>query len=129
MSDAVPYVAGLFCNRSLRTGPHFSLDDFLAGTWLVSVGGRRICRQGCALRRSRDTRKATENNVNRVAIVHRGGSRVPSKTRCRVAPTRGGLTMELQSPHVVAIPESTADLDRLGDEIAALATHLDAATA
>src|SRR5687767_14958119 len=45
------------------------------------------------------------------------------------SPKQGGLTMELPSPHVIAAPESTAELDRLGDEIAALATHLDAATA
>jgi 5-methylcytosine-specific restriction endonuclease McrA len=37
--------------------------------------------------------------------------------------------MEIQTLHVVATHESMAELDRLGDEIAELAVHLDAATA
>ncbi len=37
--------------------------------------------------------------------------------------------MEIGTPHVVATAEPIAELDRLGDEIAELATHLDAATA
>src|SRR5688572_26907940 len=37
--------------------------------------------------------------------------------------------MELHSPHVIATPEHIAELDRLGDEIAELSAHLDAATA
>jgi hypothetical protein len=37
--------------------------------------------------------------------------------------------MEIQSPEVIPTPEHVATLDRLGDEIAELAAHLDAATA
>jgi hypothetical protein len=37
--------------------------------------------------------------------------------------------MELHSPNVLAIPETVAELDRLGDEIAELSAHLEAATA
>ncbi len=37
--------------------------------------------------------------------------------------------METESLHVVATSEPTAELDRLGDEIAEVAAHLDAATA
>ena len=37
--------------------------------------------------------------------------------------------MEIQSPHTLATPEPVADLDRLGDEIAVLSAHLEAATA
>ena len=37
--------------------------------------------------------------------------------------------MEIGTLHVVATPEPVAELERLGDEIAALAVHLDAATA
>jgi hypothetical protein len=37
--------------------------------------------------------------------------------------------MEIANLHVVATPEPVAELDRLGDEIAELAAHLDAATA
>ena len=37
--------------------------------------------------------------------------------------------MEIHSPHVVATPERLVELDRLGNEIAELSAHLDAATA
>src|SRR5438445_8641410 len=37
--------------------------------------------------------------------------------------------MEISSPEVQATHELVADLDRLGDQIAELSTHLDAATA
>jgi hypothetical protein len=37
--------------------------------------------------------------------------------------------MEISTRHVVATPEHIAELDRLGDEIAKLSAHLDAATA
>ena len=39
------------------------------------------------------------------------------------------MEMQINSPDVIATPESVADLDRLGDEIAELSAHLDAATA
>src|SRR5437762_13952802 len=50
-------------------------------------------------------------------ILSSDGSGAPPKPGCRVAPAEGGLVMELRS------------LDRLGDEIAELAAHVDAATA
>src|SRR5256714_1867419 len=56
-------------------------------------------------------------SVNRVAIAARRASQMAPKLGCRVAPAEGGLVMELLS------------LDRLGDEIAELSAHLDAATA
>jgi hypothetical protein len=37
--------------------------------------------------------------------------------------------MEINTLHVVATAEPVAELDRLGDEIAELSAHLDAATA
>ena len=37
--------------------------------------------------------------------------------------------MEMQSPEVIPTPEHVAALERLGDEIAELSAHLDAATA
>ena len=37
--------------------------------------------------------------------------------------------MEIHSPNITATPERIAELDRLGDEIAELSAHLDAATA
>jgi hypothetical protein len=39
------------------------------------------------------------------------------------------IAMDIRSPEVVATPEHIAELDRLGDEIAELSAHLDAATA
>ena len=41
----------------------------------------------------------------------------------------GGLTMKIDSPTAVAAQDHAADLDRLGDEIAELSAHLDAAMA
>jgi hypothetical protein len=37
--------------------------------------------------------------------------------------------MDIQSPNTLAIPQHNVDLDRLGDEIAVLSAHLDAASA
>ena len=37
--------------------------------------------------------------------------------------------MDIQSPKILGTPERVAALDRLGDEIAELSAHLDAATA
>ena len=37
--------------------------------------------------------------------------------------------MEIQSPNTLATPEPVAELDRLGDEIAVLSAHIEAATA
>jgi hypothetical protein len=52
------------------------------------------------------------------AIIDACGTfQMPPKLGCRVAPAEGGLAMHLRS------------LDQLGDEIAELSAHLDAATA
>src|SRR6266550_3683403 len=56
-------------------------------------------------------------NVDRAAIAAYCASRVAPKPGCRVAPAEGGLAMD------------TLSLDRLGNEIAELAAHLEAATA
>src|SRR5437773_3952510 len=50
------------------------------------------------------------------------------KRGCRVAAASGGFLM-ISSPEVRATHELVADLDRLGDEIAELSAHLDAAKA
>src|SRR3989449_3583295 len=52
-----------------------------------------------------------------VAVAARRASQVAAKLGCRVAPTEGGLAMQMLS------------LDHLGDEIAELSAPLDAATA
>src|SRR3989338_228724 len=57
--------------------------------------------------------------MGRSGIARSGRSPGPRKPGCKVAPAEGGLAMEIHSP----------DLDRLGDEIAELSAHLDAATA
>src|SRR2546422_11171039 len=63
------------------------------------------------------SRVRSSKNVGRAAIAACGASEAARKRRCRVAPAEGGLVME------------TLSLDRLGDEIAELSAHLDAATA
>src|SRR5438045_5561414 len=50
-------------------------------------------------------------------ILSSDGAGAPPKPGCRVAPAEGGLAMQMLT------------LDRLGDEIAELSAHLDAATA
>src|SRR2546430_12796981 len=71
-----------------------------------STEAGRFRRSGCVAK-----------NVDRAAIAARRASPVAPKLGCRVAPAEGGLAMD------------TLELDRLGDEIAELSAHLDAATA
>src|SRR5437667_3525646 len=59
----------------------------------------------------------SSKNVDRAAIAAWRVSPAAPKPGCRVAPAEGGLAMD------------TRALDRLGDEIAELSAHLDAATA
>ena len=61
-------------------------------------------------------------------IVAPDAAQVAPKTRFRV-PIKGGLAMDVDLPNVCATPEHIAELDRLGDEIALLSAHLNAATA
>src|SRR5262249_52987561 len=61
-----------------------------------------------------------QKNWNLAAIVAPGGMERPRKLGYRVAPREGGLVMVNSS--------SDCDVDRLGDEIAELSAHLDAAT-
>src|SRR5712664_2238399 len=56
-------------------------------------------------------------NAGCSVIAPPGGSQAGPKLRCKVAPEQGGLVMETRS------------LDQLGDEIAELSAHLDAAIA
>src|SRR5712692_7642126 len=63
--------------------------------------------------------------IPRRADAHPGRSAGPRKSGCRVASTEGGLAMPI---HSLAIHHAS-ELDRLGDEIAELSAHLDAATA
>src|SRR5712691_7481719 len=54
---------------------------------------------------------------------------MPRQPGCRVPSGEGGLAMQTHAPAVLAPRHSAAELDRLGDEIAELSAHLDAATA
>src|SRR6202795_3677001 len=68
--------------------------------------------------------------MDRRAIAWRRGSQVGPKSGCRVAPrTRGTAPMENSALHIVATAAPIAEMDRLGDEIAKLSAHLDAAGA
>ena len=53
----------------------------------------------------------------------------PPKPGCRVAPVEGRLAMEIHSTPIRTTLGPVAELDRLGDEIAELSAHLEAATA
>src|SRR5256886_1635911 len=78
--------------------------------------------------RCRDERVGREK-CDRAAVAAYGASQRAPKLRCRVVPVEGGLVMEIVTLRIVPTPEAVQELDRLGDEIAELAAHLDAATA
>src|SRR4029453_17078523 len=73
---------------------------------------------GCGHQRPR-----RKNSVH-CTIAHWRASQVASKPRGRVVSIEGGLAMDIHAPAA-----STTQLDRLGDEIAELSVHLDAAAA
>src|SRR5256885_7857964 len=64
--------------------------------------------------------RSHRKNRRRVTIVLTDGSGVHPKLGYRVASAQGGFAMA---------PDTSSTLDRLGDEIAELSAHLDAATA
>src|SRR5438105_4842878 len=89
---------------------------------------------GLPLRRA--TRCARPKNQDDRVIGHRGGVRSARKSGCKVgAEKRGESPMNTVLDDVRLAPmaqptvASAAELERLGDEIAELSTHLDAATA
>src|SRR5262245_20409981 len=67
--------------------------------------------------------------VGLVAIASRRRYPAVRKAGCRVAPAQGGLAMLINAPSIIPTLERVAALDRLGDEIAELSAHLEAATA
>src|SRR5256712_4205813 len=100
-----------------RVACDFPLDRFLRGQ--SPRGGNTWCRPS---QRSTEARRShrgcvRRKNVDRAAIAGCRASQVAQKLGCRVASAEGGLAMDTRS------------LDRLGDEIAELSAHLDAATA
>src|SRR3989441_5739168 len=77
-------------------------------------------RQRSAMARRGRIGRSHRKNRRRVTIVLSDGSGVPPKLGCRVASAQGGFAMG---------PDTSSTLDRLGDEIAELSAHLDAAAA
>src|SRR6267142_2613076 len=78
-------------------------------------------------RRSR-RRRLVAKNVVRVEIAACRARQMAPKLGCRVAPAEGGLVMEAGTLIATTLAPTT-ELDRLGDEIAELSAHLEAATA
>ncbi|MGH7412690.1 MAG: DUF222 domain-containing protein [Candidatus Rokuibacteriota bacterium] len=77
----------------------------------------------------RDLATLDEEIIPTPSIARPGRSSRSQNPGCRVAPAQGGLAMDVSLPTVVPTPDRIAALDRLGDEIAELSAHLDAATA
>src|SRR6185295_2792256 len=68
--------------------------------------------------------------MDRRIIARPRGSQVGPKPGCRVASLpRGTTPMENIALQIAATPETIVDVDRLGNEIAELSAHLEAATA
>ncbi len=67
--------------------------------------------------------------ISRLGIARSGGSQVAPKPGCRVASVQGGLAMNIHSPETVATTRGPAALHQLGDQIAELSAHIEAATA
>src|SRR5437867_6629192 len=68
--------------------------------------------------------------MDRDAIVHPVGSTAARKPGCRVGAEQGGDSlMEIRTRDIPTALEPAAELDQLGDEIAELSAHIEAATA
>src|SRR5882724_11885054 len=72
--------------------------------------------------------------IDRGTIARPGGAGRARKSRCKVGAAEGGAPMKTPldvslAPMLQPIAAPAAELDRLGDEIAELSAHLDAATA
>src|SRR3989442_1504867 len=66
--------------------------------------------------------------IARRRIAHPGRSQAAPKPGCRVA-AEGRRAMQIDSPTIPDTLEPAAELDRLGDAIAELSAHVEAATA
>src|SRR5260370_25086417 len=68
--------------------------------------------------------------MDRWLVARPTASEMGRKSRCRVAPSaRGASLMEIGPLHTVATPERISQIDQLGNQIAELSAHLEAATA
>src|SRR5262250_3825702 len=79
------------------------------------------------LTRQRARNHAVRKNRNRRVIARPSGFQGLRKSRVRVGARR--IAMNIDGPSVVPTHPNHVELERLGDEIAELAAHLDAATA
>src|SRR3989442_3135913 len=113
-----------FRDRRSARRLQFPLDSFLHTQWPgVGSASWMPAQRPTGARRCTVTRPVAKN-VARAAIVACRASQVAPKLGCRVAYTEGRLAM-----HIVAMQTCPRDLDQLGDEIAELSAHLEAATA
>src|SRR5258705_3650506 len=129
--------------RRITRGVYSSRDavnKLIASAFLrLTASARRIC---LSLPISRDSRPTATHGLTSERSLRGSAKILPRpdiscpkcspaapKPGCRVAPAEGGLAMGFHMSAVLATPQRTADLDRLGDEIAELSAQLDAATA
>src|SRR6266508_1949839 len=105
------------CVRTAACCSRFSLDSFSRSRSLRVASFSWKAFQHATKARRRRRGSVRRKNVDRPEIAACRASRMARNLRCRVAPVEGRLAME------------TFSLDRLGDEIAELSAHLDAATA
>src|SRR5215813_5592658 len=114
--QSVTYVPGLH---------PFSLDSlgWRSRRGVSALGGSR---SASARQRLDSTMSGVPaKNSDRALIARSRGIQVAPNLGCRVAPTEGRLVMIILTPD----PPNVVELNRLGDEIAELAVHLEAATA
>jgi uncharacterized protein DUF222/HNH endonuclease len=114
----------------IRSGRKFSLDTFAKRHFPRARGCRKFLSYG-APAPSKDPPAALLLKImDQRIIVGPRGSQVGRKLGCRVAsPSRRTTPMDMAAHDVIATPETIAEVDRLGEEIAELSAHLEAATA
>jgi len=105
----------------------FPLDGFCGAQCVRGVGAPNLAPQRPTLATRRAIGRGRVKNLARLEKTCQGRSTEARKAGCRVG--AGGLAMQSYAPAFVPTPERVAALDRLGDEIAELSAHLDAATA
>src|SRR6266542_935754 len=122
------YVSGYTKSSRRACSRAFSLDRF-AGRDAHAAAARGACRPSgptfagrCAIERGRI------KIIPRPGIAGLGRSDLAGKSGCSLDSIEGGLAMQIDAPSVPAT-HATSESDRLGDEIALLSAHLDAATA
>jgi hypothetical protein len=111
------------------------LTGLHGGTWRAASGiAGWLLSISCQIDNGR-SRAATARIITHAPIVHSGRPQVRRKTGCTVGlQVEGRLSMDIHSQQIHSHEASRAreravELDRLGDEIAELSAHVEAATA